>query len=152
MELEARVEGLSVRFQRSKERSALVAVNAIGDPRGRRIVSVFSPKGGVGTTTIATNLAILAGERNPGGTLLIDLDLSFGQVSSHLNLEPKQTLVELARDDAALREPELFRTYMVPHPSGIQVLAAPLAPGFASLIDAAAWSSCSSVHSRRSTS
>ena len=137
VELEARVEGLSVRFQRSKERSALVAVNAIGDPRGRRIVSVFSPKGGVGTTTIATNLAILAGERNPGGTLLIDLDLSFGQVSSHLNLEPKQTLVELARDDAALREPELFRTYMVPHPSGIQVLAAPLAPGFASLIDAA---------------
>ena len=80
---------------------------------------------------------MLAGERNPGGTLLIDLDLSFGQVSSHLNLEPKQTLVELARDDAALREPELFRTYMVPHPSGIQVLAAPLAPGFASLIDAA---------------
>ena len=114
----------------------LVAVTAIGDPRGRRIVSVFSPKGGCGTTTIAVNLAMLAGERNPGGTLLIDLDLSFGQVSSHLNLQPKQSLLELARDDAALREPELFRTYTVQHPSGIQVLAAPPAPGFASLIDA----------------
>jgi pilus assembly protein CpaE len=134
-ELEARIEALSLRFQRSREK-VVVAATAIGDPKGRRIVSVFSPKGGVGTTTIATNLAMLAGERNPSGTLLIDLDLSFGQVSSHLNLEPKQTLLELARDDAALREPELFRTYATQHPSGIQVLAAPPAPGFASLIDA----------------
>ena len=87
---------------------------------------MFSPKGGVGTTTIATNLALLAGERNPSGVLLIDFDLSFGQVASHLNLQPKQTLLELARDEAALREAELFRTYAIHHPSGIQVLAAPI--------------------------
>ncbi len=99
---------------------------------------MFSPKGGVGTTTIATNLAMLAGRAQPEvGTLLIDLDLSFGQVvvAPQPAAEADASL-ELARDDAALREPELFRTYMVPHPSGIQVLAAPLAPGFASLIDA----------------
>ena len=136
-ELEARVEALSLRFQRSRDRSALVlATTPIGDARGRRIVSIVSPKGGVGTTTIATNLALIAGERNPSGVLLIDFDLSFGQVSSHLNLQPKQTLLELARDEAALREAELFRTYAVHHPSGIQVLAAPIAPGFASLITA----------------
>ena len=115
-ELEARVEALSLRFQRSRDRSALVlATTPIGDARGRRIVSIVSPKGGVGTTTIATNLALIAGERNPSGVLLIDFDLSFGQVSSHLNLQPKQTLLELARDEAALREAELFRTYAV-HP------------------------------------
>jgi pilus assembly protein CpaE len=135
-ELEARVEALSLRFQRSRERTPVSAATSIGDPKGRRIVAVFSPKGGVGTTTIATNLALLAGERNPGGVLLIDLDLSFGQTASHLNLQPKQTLLELARDDSALHEPELFRTYTVHHPSGIQVLAAPPAPGFASLINA----------------
>ncbi len=135
-ELEARVEALSLRFQRSREHAAVVAVTAIGDPRGRRIVSVFSPKGGVGTTTIAANLALLAGERNPTGTLLIDLDLSFGQVSSHLNLQPKQSMLDLARDEAALREVELFRTYTVHHPSGIQVLASPPTPGYASMITA----------------
>ncbi len=135
-ELEARVEALSLRFQRSQMRSNIVSAAAIGDPRGRRIVSVFSPKGGVGATTIATNLALLAGERHPDRTLLIDLDLSFGQVSSHLNLQPKQTLLELARDEAALREPELFRTYAMQHPSGIQVLAAPTSPGYAVLITA----------------
>ena len=97
---------------------------------------MFSPKGGVGTTTIATNLAVLAAERKPGATLLIDLDLAFGQVASHLNIQPKQTLVELVRDEAALRDPELFRTYTVHHSSGTQVLAAPTTPGFASLISA----------------
>ena len=114
----------------------MVASTSIGNATGRRIVSVVSPKGGVGTTTIATNLALLAGERNPSGVLLIDFDLSFGQVASHLNLVPKQTLLELARDEAALREAELFRTYTIHHPSGIQILAAPPEPGFASLIGA----------------
>ena len=135
-ELEARVEALSLRFQRSRERVPVVSATAIGDPRGRRIVAVFSPKGGVGTTTIATNLALVAAERQPGAVLLVDLDLSFGQVASHLNLQPKQSLVELARDEAALREVDLFRTYTVHHPGGIQVLAAPPAPGFAPLITA----------------
>ncbi len=134
-ELEARIEALSLRAQRSRD-GAPVGLMGIGHGQGRRIVSVFSPKGGVGTTTIATNLAILAAERKPGGVLLVDLDLAFGQVASHLNLQPKQTLLELARDEAALREPELFRTYAVHHPSGVQVLAAPPAPGFAPLINA----------------
>ena len=73
--------------------------------------------GGVGTTTVATNLALIVAESHPNKVLLIDLDLSFGQVASHLNLQPKQTLLELARDDAALRDPELFRTYAIHHAS-----------------------------------
>jgi MinD-like ATPase involved in chromosome partitioning or flagellar assembly len=88
-----------------------LATASIGDPNARRVITVFSPKGGVGTTTIATNLAVLAAERHTKSTLLIDLDLSFGQVASHLNLQPKQGLLELVRDESALREAELFRTY-----------------------------------------
>jgi pilus assembly protein CpaE len=135
-ELEVRVEALSLRYQRSRDRVPVIPATAIGDPRGRRIVSVFSPKGGVGTTTIATNLALIAGERQPGGVLLVDLDLSFGQVSSHLNLQPKQSLLELTRDDVALHEVDLFRTYTIHHPGGIQVLTAPPVPGFAQMITA----------------
>src|SRR5829696_5273605 len=136
-DLEARVEAVALRFQRSLSAvPATVTASAIGDPNARRVISVFSPKGGVGTTTIATNLALLAAERHPGATLLVDLDLSFGQVASHLNLEPKQGLLELVRDEAALREPDLFRTYTIHHPSGLQVITAPPAPGFASLVTA----------------
>jgi pilus assembly protein CpaE len=138
VELEARVEAVSLRFQRSLSATPAPALasTSIGDPNARRIIAVFSPKGGVGTTTIATNLALISAERHAKSTLLIDLDLSFGQVASHLNLQPKQGLLELVRDDSALHEADLFRTYTIHHPSGLQVIAAPPAPGFASLITA----------------
>ncbi len=131
-ELTSRVEALALHFQRTSDRRS--GGPSIGGPGSRRVIAVFSPKGGVGTTTIATNLALIAAERHPGKTLIIDLDLSFGQVASHLNLQPRQSLLELVRDDAALQEPDLFRTYAVHHPSGVHVLAAPPTPGFASLI------------------
>lgn len=134
VELCGRVEALALHFQRTSRRGSAGAV--IGGPEGRRVVTVFSPKGGVGTTTIATNLALIAAERNPNKTLIIDLDLSFGQVASHLNLQPKQSMLELVRDDAALREPDLFRTYAIHHSSGVHLLAAPPTPGFASLVTA----------------
>jgi pilus assembly protein CpaE len=138
VELEARVEAVSLRFQRSLSATpvATLASASIGDPNARRIIAVLSPKGGVGTTTIAVNLALLSAERHGKSTLLIDLDLSFGQIASHLNLQPKQGLLELVRDDSALREPDLFRTYTIHHPSGLQVITAPPNPGFASLITA----------------
>jgi pilus assembly protein CpaE len=134
VELEARVEAVSLRFQRSMSAAPVVATTVIGDPDARRVITIFSPKGGVGTTTIATNLALLAAERHPQATLLVDLDLSFGQVASHFNLQPKQGILELIRDEAALREADLFRTYTVHHSSGLQILTAPVTPGFASLV------------------
>jgi pilus assembly protein CpaE len=131
-ELNGRVEALALHFRRSQSRA--IGGGTIGGSDGRRVVSLFSPKGGVGTTTIATNLALIAAERHPDKTLIIDLDLSFGQVASHLNLRPKQSLLELVRDDGALQDPVLFRTYTIQHSSGVHVLAAPPTPGFASLV------------------
>jgi pilus assembly protein CpaE len=131
-ELMARIEALSLRTQTTTTGSR----GSIGDQGRHRMVSVFSPKGGVGTTTIATNLALIAAEARPNAVLLVDLDLSFGQVASHLNLQPKQTLLELARDDAALRDPELFRTYAIHHVSGLHVLAAPPTPSLSAMVSA----------------
>ena len=130
-ELAARVEALAVHAQQAAERTGTRGYN---DGSGRRLIAVFSPKGGVGTTTVATNLALIAAERHPNQTLILDMDLSFGQVASHLNLTPKQTVVELARDVAAQHDHELFRTYAIHHPGNLQVLAAPPGPGFSSLI------------------
>ena len=61
--------------------------------------------------------------------VLVDLALQFGGVATLLNLDPKQTLADVVRDEAALREPELLRTYAMRHDSGLHVLAAPAAPG-----------------------
>jgi pilus assembly protein CpaE len=129
-ELLARIDALALRTQ------LVGPPGSIGDRGRHRLVTVFSPKGGVGTTTIATNLALLAAEAHPNKVLLLDLDLSFGQVASHLNIQPKQTLLELARDEAALHEVELFRTYAIHHAGGLHILAAPPTPSFAALITA----------------
>jgi pilus assembly protein CpaE len=131
-ELMARIEALSLRSQEAPAGSA----RGIGRSQRHGLVSVFSPKGGVGTTTIATNLALIAAENRPNRVLLVDLDLSFGQVASHLNVQAKQTLLELARDEVALHDVELFRTYAIHHSSGVHILAAPPSPGYAGLITA----------------
>ncbi len=136
-ELEARVEALLLRFQRSGDLSLSRsgAGQAVG--RARRFVAVYSPKGGVGTTTIATNVAVAAAAKRPDRVLLIDLALQFGCVATHLNLRPKQTLADLIQDESALREPELLRTHTARHSSGLHVLAAPAAPEAAEAITAA---------------
>jgi pilus assembly protein CpaE len=126
-ELEARVEALLLRFQRSKELVPAVSGDGVVG-RARRTVAVYSPKGGVGTTTIATNIAVTAARKRPERVVLIDFALQFGGVATHLNLRPRQSLSDLVRDEAALREPELLRGYAARHDSGLHVLAAPTAP------------------------
>ncbi len=133
-EVEARVEALMLRFQRSQDLVSVVSADGLTVGRARRTVAVYSPKGGVGTTTIATNIAIAAAQRRPDRVVLVDLDLQFGSVATHLNLDPKQTLSDVIREDAALREPELLRTYAMRHDSGLHVLAAPNTPESAEII------------------
>jgi pilus assembly protein CpaE len=135
-ELEARVEALLLRFQRSKDLQAVVSADGITVTRQRRTVAVHSPRGGVGTTTIATNVAMVMARQKPDRVVLVDLHLQFGQVATHLNLEAKQSLADVARDDAAMTEPELLRTYAARHDSGLHVLAAPASPELAELITA----------------
>jgi pilus assembly protein CpaE len=127
-EIEARVEALLLRFQRSKDMAPVISADGLTMARARRVVAVYSPKGGVGTTTIATNIAIAAAQRRPDRVVLVDLDLQFGSVATHLNLDAAQTLADVFRDEAALREPELLRTYAMRHDSGLHVLAAPNSP------------------------
>jgi pilus assembly protein CpaE len=127
-EVEARVEALLLRFQRSKDLTPIISNDGLTMARARRTVAVYSPKGGVGTTTIAVNIAVAAAQQRADKVVLVDLDLQFGGVATHLNLEPKQTIAEVIRDEAAMREPELLRTYAMRHDSGLHVLAAPVVP------------------------
>ncbi len=127
-EVEARIEALLLRFQRSNDLAPVISADGLTLAKPRRVVAVYSPKGGVGTTTIATNIAVAAATRRPDKVILVDLDLQFGSTATHLNLDPKQTIIDVIRDEAALREPELLRTYAMRHDSGLHLLAAPSAP------------------------
>jgi pilus assembly protein CpaE len=136
-ELTGRVTALLIRTGR-------IAADLGAHPGTGEIVAFFSPKGGVGTTTLAVNTAVLlaggAGAKARASAaptngvlpssrvLLIDLDLQFGQVATHLNLMPRYDVAGLASDDLTLADPELARTYLTTHSSGLNVLAAPARP------------------------
>jgi pilus assembly protein CpaE len=91
-----------------------------------RVLTIFSPKGGTGKSVTACNLAASASARGLR-TLLLDLDLQFGDVSIMLGLEPRKTLLDLVSDLGAL-DSEKLRGYVSTHPLGIEVLPAPLRP------------------------
>lgn len=136
-ELDARVEALVLRYQRSRgmgDNSSGAPVITVRDTNQQRLIAVFSPKGGVGTTTIAVNLAVALATRAPDRVAIIDLDLQFGQVSTHLNIPPRLTIADMARDDVSLRDPGVFQTYLDHHGSGLAVLSAPPTPDDASAI------------------
>ncbi len=127
-EMEARVEALLLRFQRSKTLAPIISSDGLTLAKAKRTVAVYSPKGGVGTTTVATNIAIAAVATRPDRVVLVDLALQFGGVATLLNLDPKQTLADVVREESAIREPELLRTFAMRHDSGLHVLAAPATP------------------------
>jgi pilus assembly protein CpaE len=108
---------------------------ADGGPRNGRIVSVFSPKGGVGRTTMAVNIAAAASTMGMR-VALVDGTLQFGDIGMMLNLDPKnKTIADFARDSSA-GEPEPLEGVLVHHRTGIDVLLAPPSPEMAELVNA----------------
>jgi pilus assembly protein CpaE len=92
-----------------------------------RIVTVFSAKGGCGKTTIATNLATLLTVEAQAKVCLVDLDLAFGDTGIALQLLPAHTIEDAAAIGTGLDSAALL-ALLTPHPSGLQVLVAPLRP------------------------
>jgi len=135
-ELEARVEALGVRFTTSRDLAPLTTTEATVS-RPRNLVAIFSPKGGAGATTLATNIASVMAERRPGRVAIIDFDLQFGQVGTHLNVRPRQTIADLARDDQSRHDIELVKAYAAQTAFGLAVFAAPSSPELAETISVA---------------
>lgn len=92
-----------------------------------RIIAVMSPKGGVGKTTVSTNLAVGLAKLAPMSVVLVDFDVQFGDVASALQLQPEHTLSD-AVNGAAANDSMVLKAYLTVHPSGIYVLAAPNSP------------------------
>lgn len=127
-ELDARVEALDLRHRRSKELRPSTIVATTRRP-GRRLIVLYSPKGGVGTTTVGVNLSLAIAARAPDQVALVDLTPMGGQVATHLDLTPRLTVADLVRDSAGVMSPEILRTtYLTRHETGVLVLAGSPAP------------------------
>src|SRR5437879_7623147 len=104
-----------------------------GHGRRGRIVTVFSPKGGTGKTSVATNLAVAVAKHAGKRTLLLDLDLQFGDAAIMLGIEPEKTIHDLVVAPGEL-DSEKLAGYTTRHSSGLDVLPAPMRPEDAELV------------------
>ena len=100
-----------------------------------RVVAVFSPKGGVGRTTIAVNVAVAAASEPGSRVALVDGSFQFGDVGVLLNLNPKnKSIADLVPELEAGGEPESLDTFLMTHSSGLKVLLAPPSPELAETV------------------
>ena len=111
-----------------------VGTNPSGEPG--QVVAVFSPKGGVGRTTVAVNMAVAAATELGKKVVLVDGSFQFGDVGVLLNLNPKnKSIADLVPElEQAGHEVESIDTFVINHSAGIRVLLAPPSPEMAELI------------------
>jgi pilus assembly protein CpaE len=98
-----------------------------------QVIAVFSPKGGAGRTTIATNLALALQKETNGRVCLVDANLQFGDVGVLLNLNPKNRSMMDAVDGGE-PDAEITNSVVIDHSTGIRVLLAPPSPEGADLV------------------
>ena len=110
---------------RARDQDLLAA--AAGPAQPGRVITVSSAKGGVGRTTVATNLAVGLARTGRSSTVLVDLDLQFGDVASALSLDPEYTLPDAVRG-LATRDTMVLKTFLTLHQTGLYVICGPKTP------------------------
>jgi pilus assembly protein CpaE len=102
-----------------------LAIEAEPEPEAKaEVVVVYSPKGGVGTTTLAINLAVALKTVTGLSSTLVDADLRFGDVDTALNITSATSIGSLVSELEQLDNQLLDRS-LITHASGIKVVAAP---------------------------
>jgi pilus assembly protein CpaE len=135
-ELTASIRQVYSREREKAGRAAVTLAARTQDPTQEgQVVAVFSPKGGVGRTTIAVNLAVAAAAELGKKVTLVDASFQFGDVAVLLNLNPKdKSMAELVPELEDGRDPDSVDTFTLTHSTGIHVLLAPPSPEMAELI------------------
>src|SRR3954449_628075 len=141
-ELTASIRQVYTREQEKLSRMAMAPVVPVGgssngtDGGGHegQVIAIFSPKGGVGRTTVAVNLAVAAATELGKSVVLVDGSFQFGDVGVLLNLNPKNKSIADLVPELEAGEPESLDTFVINHSAGIRVLLAPPSPEMAELI------------------
>jgi pilus assembly protein CpaE len=143
-ELTASIRQVYTREQEKLSRMATIPVAGIPvgassngtDDGGQygQVIAVFSPKGGVGRTTVAVNMAVAAATELGKSVVLVDGSFQFGDVGVLLNLNPKNKSIADLVPELEAGEPESLDTFVINHSAGIRVLLAPPSPEMAELI------------------
>ncbi len=112
------------------------AVPVAGRETGK-IITFFSPKGGVGRTTIATNLAVALHQLTGKPVVLVDGSLPFGDIAVILNMSPKAKTIADLIGSFETADSDVVESILVQHSTGIKVMLAPPTPESTELITGA---------------
>jgi pilus assembly protein CpaE len=107
-----------------------------GEERKRepgKLFAFFSPKGGAGSTSVATNTAVQLHLLTRKRVLLVDLDLELGETALLLGVEPRFSFVDLVRNFHRV-DAGLLASYIERHDSGVELLSAPFHPAKAETV------------------
>lgn len=127
-----RVEAMCIRSQTVDDGSGPVLQG--GEPHAggwsnrAMVVAVFNPKGGVGKTTVATNLASALQVRKGQNVLLVDADTVTGHVTTSLGIDEVRTVADSWRDELEGGPAENLTDLAAAHPSGLRVVALTSSP------------------------
>jgi pilus assembly protein CpaE len=145
-ELTASIRQVSAREREKASRMQVVPIasaasggggtttNESGEPG--LVVAVFSPKGGVGRTTVAVNLAVAAATELGKRVVIVDGSFQFGDVGVLLNLNPRSKSIADLIPELDAGELDSIDTFLIDHTAGIRVLLAPPTPETAEMITA----------------
>jgi pilus assembly protein CpaE len=137
-ELTTSIRQVHIREREKHSRMSILPVGVNGTAAAGRdpgvIVALFSPKGGVGRTTIAVNLAVAAATELGKKVVLVDASFQFGDVGVLLNLNPKNKSIADLAPELEAGDPESVDTFVINHSSGVRVLLAPPSPEMAELV------------------
>ena len=127
-----RVEAMCIRSQTVDDGSGPVLqggpIDADAWTRRATVIVVFNPKGGVGKTTVATNLASALQVRRSQNVLLIDADTVTGHVNTSLGIDEVRTVVDSWHDEREGGPVETFVEMSSAHPSGMRVVSLTSSP------------------------
>ena len=144
-ELTASIRQVSARERDKQSRMAVTSMATVAATNGTRsseqgepgtVVAIFSPKGGVGRTTVAVNLAVAAATELGKKVVIMDGSFQFGDVGVLLNLNPKSKSIADLIPELEAGELESIDTFLINHTAGIRVLLAPPSPETAEMITA----------------
>jgi len=132
--LPAEAAAVATAIHKAMARVSAAAATRPSDAARSPLVAVLGPKGGTGKTTVATNLAADLAPRGRE-TLLVDLDLQFGDVGVVLGVDPEHTIYDLATAGGTM-DAERLRGFTGRSRDGVNVLLAPVRPDQADAVTA----------------
>ena len=126
--VDSEVENSIMRVLERKERERMRRRGELEDPIPQgTIITVFGAKGGIGKTTIASNLAVALSIEAHQSVALIDMDTRFGDVAITMDIPVERSIADLARNLDNI-DRNTLKDYLVQHESGVRILPAPTRP------------------------